>query len=124
MGMGENIDIPGRSAVRTPMQWTAEKNGGFSQAAPSRLIAQPPGDGYAPQHVNAADQIEDRESLLHFFEHIERSSTYSILSSQCPESPSSATHWKRLLPGLSSLHFALPSAPGLQASGGASATSA
>ena len=67
IGMGENIDIPGRSAVRTPMQWTAEKNGGFSQAAPSRLIARPPGDGYAPQHVNAADQIEDRESLLHFF---------------------------------------------------------
>jgi trehalose synthase len=67
IGMGENIDIPGRSAVRTPMQWTSEKNGGFSQAAPSRLIAQPPGDGYAPQHVNAADQIEDRESLLHFF---------------------------------------------------------
>jgi trehalose synthase len=67
IGMGENIDIPGRSAVRTPMQWTAEKNGGFSPAAPSRLIAQPPGDGYAPQHVNAADQIEDRESLLHFF---------------------------------------------------------
>ena len=67
IGMGENIEIPGRSAVRTPMQWTAEKNGGFSQAAPSRLIAQPPGDGYAPQHVNAADQIEDRASLLHFF---------------------------------------------------------
>ncbi|MFK4834745.1 alpha-amylase family protein [Microbacterium sp. ZW T2_14] len=67
IGMGENIDIPGRSAVRTPMQWTAEKNGGFSQAAPSRLVAQPPGDGYAPQHVNAADQIEDRASLLHFF---------------------------------------------------------
>lgn len=67
IGMGENIEIPGRSAVRTPMQWTAEKNGGFSQATPSRLIAQPPGDGYAPQHVNAADQIEDRGSLLHFF---------------------------------------------------------
>jgi trehalose synthase len=67
IGMGENSEIPGRSAVRTPMQWTGERNGGFSQAAPSRLIARPPGDGYAPQHVNAADQIEDRGSLLHFF---------------------------------------------------------
>ena len=65
--MGENIDIPGRTAVRTPMQWTSEKNGGFSQASPSRLVARPPGDGYAPQHVNVADQIEDRGSLLHFF---------------------------------------------------------
>ncbi|WP_194396091.1 alpha-amylase family protein [Microbacterium atlanticum] len=67
IGMGENIDIPGRNAVRTPMQWTSEKNGGFSQAAPSRLVARPPGDGYAPAHVNVADQIEDRASLLHFF---------------------------------------------------------
>lgn len=67
IGMGENTEITGRSAVRTPMQWTGERNGGFSQAPPSRLIARPPGDGYAPQHVNAADQIEDRGSLLHFF---------------------------------------------------------
>lgn len=67
IGMGENIDMPGRHAVRTPMQWTGEKNGGFSQVAPSRLVARPPGDGYAPQHVNVADQIEDRDSLLHFF---------------------------------------------------------
>ena len=67
IGMGENADIPGRTAVRTPMQWTSEKNGGFSQAPPSRLVAAPPGDGYAPQHVNVADQIEDRGSLLHFF---------------------------------------------------------
>jgi glycosidase len=67
IGMGENIDEPGRNAVRTPMQWTAERNGGFSQAPPSRLVARPPADGYAPQHVNVADQIEDRGSLLHFF---------------------------------------------------------
>jgi glycosidase len=67
IGMGENIDIPGRLAVRTPMQWTGEKNGGFSSAPPSRLIANPPGDGYAPEHVNAAAQIKDPDSLLHFF---------------------------------------------------------
>ncbi|MFE5408657.1 alpha-amylase family protein [Microbacterium sp. NPDC056569] len=67
IGMGENVEIEGRTAVRTPMQWTGERNGGFSQAPPSRLIARPPGDGYAPEHVNAADQIKDRESLLHFF---------------------------------------------------------
>ncbi|MFF2485708.1 alpha-amylase family protein [Microbacterium sp. NPDC058062] len=67
IGMGENIDIPGRLAVRTPMQWTGDKNGGFSSAPPSRLVARPPGDGYAPEHVNAAAQITDRSSLLHFF---------------------------------------------------------
>ncbi|WP_322411305.1 alpha-amylase family protein [Microbacterium invictum] len=66
IGMGENTDDKSREAVRTPMQWSAERNGGFSDAAPSRLPAQLPGDGYAPAHVNVADQIEDRDSLLHF----------------------------------------------------------
>ena len=37
IGMGENLDIAGRLAVRTPMQWTDGRNGGFSDAAPSRL---------------------------------------------------------------------------------------
>ena len=37
IGMGENLDIDGRLAVRTPMQWTDQRNGGFSNAAPSRL---------------------------------------------------------------------------------------
>ena len=32
IGMAENLDIPGRLAVRTPMQWTAGANGGFSKA--------------------------------------------------------------------------------------------
>jgi len=67
IGMGENIEIPGRESVRTPMQWTGAKNGGFSDAAPSRLVARPPSDGYAPEHVNVGRQIEDRDSLLHFF---------------------------------------------------------
>ncbi len=66
IGMGENADDKSREAVRTPMQWSAEKNGGFSSAAPSRLVATPPGDGYAPTHVNVADQIDDRGSMLHF----------------------------------------------------------
>lgn len=66
IGMGENPEDKSREAVRTPMQWSAEKNGGFSDAAPSRLVAAPPADGYAPTHVNVADQIEDRGSLLHF----------------------------------------------------------
>ena len=67
IGMGENIDIPGRLAVRTPMQWTGDKNGGFSSAPPSPLGPPPPGDGYAPGHVKAAPQVTGRHSLLHFF---------------------------------------------------------
>ena len=37
IGMGENLDIDGRLAVRTPMQWTAGRNGGFSTRAAARL---------------------------------------------------------------------------------------
>jgi Glycosidases len=64
IGMGENPDIEGRAAVRTPMQWNAERNGGFSSAPPRRLVARPPGDGWAPAHVNVVAQRDDEDSLL------------------------------------------------------------
>ncbi len=64
IGMGENRDEGGRMTVRTPMQWTDEPNGGFSRAAPRRLVATPPADGYAPEHVNVEAQMHDPESLL------------------------------------------------------------
>lgn len=64
--MGENIEIPGRESVRTPMQWSADRNGGFSDAAPRRVVARPPADGYAPEHVNVAAQLGDRASMLYF----------------------------------------------------------
>jgi len=66
IGMGENPAQGGRLAVRTPMQWTDERNGGFSRAAPSRLVASPPDDGYAPEHVNVEAQMHDPDSLLSF----------------------------------------------------------
>ena len=40
---GENLDIPGRLSVRSPMQWSAEPNGGFSIRRPGRPV--PPADG-------------------------------------------------------------------------------
>lgn len=72
IGMGENSAIGGRSAVRTPMQWTDGKNGGFSGAAPGRLVAPTPDDGYAPAHVNVLRQRNDEESLLQFIRHLIR----------------------------------------------------
>ena len=38
IGMGEDLDAPGRMAVRSPMQWSPGPTGGFSTAAPGRLI--------------------------------------------------------------------------------------
>src|SRR4051794_24902356 len=66
IGMGENLAIDGRLAVRTPMQWTDQRNGGFSRAAPSRL-RRPLTDGaFGPDHVNVAAQRSDPESLHAF----------------------------------------------------------
>lgn len=69
IGMGENPEIEGRQSVRTPMQWDATENGGFSTARPSRLVARPPGNGWAPQHVNVVAQRDDDGSLL---QHVRR----------------------------------------------------
>jgi glycosidase len=66
IGMGENLAAEGRLAVRTPMQWSAEKNGGFSVAAPSRLAGSVVEGGFAPEHVNVDAQRRDPDSLLHF----------------------------------------------------------
>jgi glycosidase len=66
IGMGENLDAEGRSAVRTPMQWTDGPNGGFSTARPSRLPAPVVEGGFAPEHVNVAAQRNDPDSLLQF----------------------------------------------------------
>jgi trehalose synthase len=66
IGMAENLDIPGRDAVRTPMQWADQPNGGFSAAKEKDLVAPLTGDGYSPQHVNASQQRHDPSSLSNF----------------------------------------------------------
>ncbi|HEX7168405.1 MAG TPA: alpha-amylase family protein [Acidimicrobiales bacterium] len=72
IGMGENLDVDGRSSVRTPMQWTSEENGGFSKARPSRLV-RPVVDGeFGPLAVNVADQRRADDSLLNWMERIIR----------------------------------------------------
>ena len=66
IGMAENLDVPGRLAVRTPMQWTGGNNGGFSKA-PKRRLTRPLPDGlYSPERVNAADQRHDHHSFWWF----------------------------------------------------------
>ncbi|WP_392544438.1 alpha-amylase family protein [Oryzobacter telluris] len=66
IGMGENLDIEGRLAVRTPMQWDGEANGGFSSAPKRRLTRAQPTGLSSPEHVNAAEQRQDPESLWSF----------------------------------------------------------
>ena len=64
--MGENLAAEGRHAVRAPMQWTDDRNGGFSSAAPSKLPVPVVEGGFAAEHVNVASQRRDPHSLLHF----------------------------------------------------------
>jgi trehalose synthase len=72
IGMGENLDIEGRSSVRTPMQWSPEPNGGFS-TAPRRRLARPLPEGdYAPDRINVLDQRRDPGSLLSWMERVMR----------------------------------------------------
>ncbi len=66
IGMGENLDIPGRVAVRTPMQWAGGPTAGFSPGGVRRLVRRPPSGGFGPDHVNVADQRRDPDSLLSF----------------------------------------------------------
>src|SRR6187549_3190185 len=57
IGMGDNIYLGDRDGVRTPMQWSGDRNGGFSRADPARLFAPPIMDPvYGYQALNVESQ--------------------------------------------------------------------
>lgn len=63
IGMGDNLVYPGRTAVRTPMQWDKSKNGGFSDS--DHIEVRPVNEGVFSYHfVNVEDQKSDPSSLL------------------------------------------------------------
>jgi maltose alpha-D-glucosyltransferase/alpha-amylase len=62
-GMGDNIWLPDRHGCRTPMQWTAETNGGFSTAEKTYFPVNSD-EVYGYQVVNVADQENDPNSYL------------------------------------------------------------
>jgi maltose alpha-D-glucosyltransferase / alpha-amylase len=67
LGMGDNIHLGDRDGVRTPMQWSPDRNGGFSRVDPSRLILPPIMDPlYGYEAVNVEAQSVDQHSLLHW----------------------------------------------------------
>ena len=72
IGLAENLDVPGRLAVRTPMQWADEVGGGFTKASARRQTRPFPEGLYSPQHVNVGDQRHDHDSLWWFMRNLIR----------------------------------------------------
>jgi maltose alpha-D-glucosyltransferase/alpha-amylase len=77
IGMGEDLGLEGRDAVRTPMQWSSGPHGGFTAADPFRpVVASGP---FGCEHVSVAAQRRDPDSLLNRIERMIR------LRKECPE---------------------------------------
>jgi maltose alpha-D-glucosyltransferase/alpha-amylase len=79
LGMGDDLSLPERKAIRTPMQWSKEPHGGFSKASGKLALPVISEGPYGYEQINAADQRRDPESLLNWTERIIRMRT------ECPE---------------------------------------
>ena len=67
IGMGDNFYLGDRNGVRTPMQWSPDRNAGFSRADPQQLYLPPIMDPiYGFEAVNVEAQMRDRSSLLNW----------------------------------------------------------
>jgi maltose alpha-D-glucosyltransferase/alpha-amylase len=80
IGMGDDLSLAERASVRTPMQWSDEKNGGFSTASREKLFKPViSGGDYGYEKVNVALQQHDAHSLLNWMERLIR------VRKECPE---------------------------------------
>ena len=78
IGIGDNLALPERECARTPMQWSSDRNGGFSTARRTvRPVISDPIYGY--KRVNAEAQRRDPHSLLNWMERKIR------MRRECPE---------------------------------------
>ncbi|WP_111719960.1 maltose alpha-D-glucosyltransferase [Homoserinimonas sp. OAct 916] len=71
IGMGDNIWLPDRDSSRTPMQWTPDRNAGFSSADPGQLyLPVVQSLVYHYSHVNVEAQLAQSRSLLHWVRNV------------------------------------------------------
>jgi maltose alpha-D-glucosyltransferase / alpha-amylase len=67
IGMGDDLDLPERMSVRTPMQWSAEPGGGFSSATEDGLTPYLISTGdFGHERINLEDQRRDPGSLVNW----------------------------------------------------------
>jgi len=69
LGMGDDLLLPERKSVRTPMQWSTEPNAGFSKSE-KPILPVISGGPFGYEHVNAAHQHRDPNSMLNWTERI------------------------------------------------------
>jgi maltose alpha-D-glucosyltransferase/alpha-amylase len=81
IGMGEDLSLAERESVRTAMQWSDEKNGGFSTLRSANALARSviSGGDYGIERINVAAQQRDPSSLLHWMARL------ISARKQCPE---------------------------------------
>lgn len=104
IGMGEDLSLSERHAVRTAMQWSDEENGGFSTVPPDELIRPVIKDGpFGYEKVNVASQDQDTESLMNIVEKIIRTrrgtpeigwGDYMMLDTDAPEVLAHLCQWR------------------------------
>jgi maltose alpha-D-glucosyltransferase / alpha-amylase len=80
IGMGDDLSLPERNSIRTPMQWSEGPTAGFSSADPQHLVRPVVSDpAFAPDRINVTLQRNDHHSLLAWFETLLRTLR------ECPE---------------------------------------
>ncbi|MGF1493804.1 MAG: alpha-amylase family protein [Microcoleaceae cyanobacterium] len=80
IGMGDDLSLEQRRALRTPMQWSGEKQGGFSRANSDQLIRSVIQEGkFGYPNLNVMEQQRDPNSLLNWMERAIRT------RKECPE---------------------------------------
>jgi maltose alpha-D-glucosyltransferase / alpha-amylase len=80
IGMGDDLSLKERNSARTPMQWSDQKNGGFSNAPADQLILPVVSEGeFSYKKVNVINQRRNPDSLLNWMERIIR------MRKECPE---------------------------------------
>ncbi len=71
IGMGDNIYLGDRNGVRTPMQWSANQNAGFSHANPQKLFLPVIRDpAYRYESINVENQLKNTSSMLWWMKNI------------------------------------------------------
>jgi len=72
-GMGDDLSLHGRNSVRTPMQWSGERNAGFSEAPAEKLLRPVISKGkYKYSSLNVVKQQRQKNSLLNWMERLIR----------------------------------------------------